>query len=245
MTAFAPVGDVPPPPPLHVAIIMDGNGRWAQSRGLQRVSGHREGAEAVRRAIRSSVEFGIRYLTLYGFSMENWNRPQAEVRALMEFLRTYISEETERLDAAGVRVRFIGDRGRLDADIVARLHETERRTAGNTRLDVVVALSYGGRQEIADTARRLAEKAAAGELDPSTVDECAFRSHLFTAQIPDPDLVIRTGGERRISNFLLWQVAYAEFVFTDVLWPDFTREDLAACLEEFGSRNRRYGAISA
>lgn len=245
MTAFAPAGGVPPPPPLHVAIIMDGNGRWAQSRGLQRVSGHREGAEAVRRAIRSSVEFGIRYLTLYGFSMENWNRPRAEVRALMEFLRTYISEETGRLEAAGVRVRFIGDRARLDADIVARLDETERRTAGNTRLDVVVALSYGGRQEIADTARRLAEKAAAGELDPSAVDERAFGAHLFTARIPDPDLVIRTGGERRISNFLLWQVAYAEFVFTDVLWPDFTRADLAACLDEFRSRSRRYGAVSA
>ncbi len=231
--------------PGHVAVIMDGNGRWAQARGMPRAAGHRQGAEAVRRTVRASAEFGVRHLTLYGFSMENWNRPRSEVGALMEFLRTYIGEESRKLGAEGVRLLFIGDRGRLDPDIVSLLDEAERRTAGNTRLDVIVALSYGGRQEITSAVRRIASRAAAGEIDPAEIDERTVGGHLFTSSVPDPDLVIRTGGEQRISNFLLWQIAYAEFVFMDVLWPDFSRAHLGACLEEFAGRNRRYGAISA
>ena len=245
MAVPAPADGGAPYFPEHVAIIMDGNGRWALSRGLPRASGHPEGAEAVRRTIEASLEFGIRHLTLYGFSMENWSRPRTEVQALMAFLRTNIAEETARLDAHGVRLRFIGDRSRLDRDIAMRLDDAERRTESNARLDVIVALSYGGRQEITSAARRLAGKAARGEIDPAEIDERTVSGHLFTSDVPDPDLVIRTGGERRISNFLLWQVAYSEFVFTDVLWPDFSRGHLAECLDEFGRRNRRYGALSA
>ena len=245
MAVPAPADGGAPYFPEHVAIIMDGNGRWALSRGLPRASGHPEGAEAVRRTIEASLEFGIRHLTLYGFSIENRNRPRTEVQALMAFLRNNIAEETARLETHGVRLRFIGDRSRLDRDLAMRLDDAERRTGNNARLDVIVALSYGGRQEITSAARRLAAKAARGEIDAAEIDERTVGGHLFTSDMPDPDLVIRTGGERRISNFLLWQVAYSEFVFTDVLWPDFSREHLAECLDEFGRRNRRYGSLSA
>lgn len=245
MTVLAQADGDAPYVPEHVAIIMDGNGRWALSRGLPRPSGHPEGAEAVRRTIEASLEFGIRHLTLYGFSMENWNRPRTEVQALMAFLRENLAEETAKLDRHGVRLVFIGDRSRLDHDIAACLDDAERRTSSNTRLDVIVALSYGGRQEITSAVRRLAGKAARGQIEAAEIDERTVSEHLFTSDVPDPDLVIRTGGERRISNFLLWQVAYSEFVFTDVLWPDFSREHLAECLDEFGRRNRRYGALSA
>ena len=231
--------------PVHVAIIMDGNGRWARLRDLPRIAGHREGAKAVRRTIRASGELGIRYLTLYGFSLENWKRPATEVAALMSLLRLYLREEVAKLDAEGVRLRFIGERRQLDPDIVTLIEMAERRTSGNTTLDVTVALSYGGRQEITAAIRRVAEDAVAGRLKPAAIDERTVAARLFTSGIPDPDLLIRTSGEQRISNFLLWQAAYAEMVFTDVLWPDFTREDLERSITEFQRRERRYGAISA
>ena len=228
-------------PPTHVAVIMDGNGRWAQIRGLERAAGHRQGAEAARNAVTSAVELGISYLTLYGFSNENWSRPEQEIDDLMGLLRRYLHEEVEDLDRQGVRILFIGDRGRLADDIVALLQMAEHRTRRNSRLTLTMALSYSGRQEIAQAARRLAQRAAAGEIDPDGIDEAALGRELFTANIPDPDLVIRTSGEKRISNFLLWQCAYAEMVFLDTLWPDFSREDFVVAVREFHRRDRRFG----
>ena len=228
-------------PPTHVAVIMDGNGRWAQIRGLERAAGHRQGAEAARNAVTSAVELGISYLTLYGFSNENWSRPAQEIDDLMGLLRRYLREEVEDLDRQGVRILFIGDRGRLADDIVALLQMAEHRTRRNSRLTLTMALSYSGRQEIAQAARRLAQRAAAGEIDPDGIDEAALGRELFTANVPDPDLVIRTSGEKRISNFLLWQCAYAEMVFLDTLWPDFSREDFVVAVREFHRRDRRFG----
>ena len=228
--------------PTHVAVIMDGNGRWAEARNLDRAIGHSRGAEAAMRAVRSAVELGVSYLTLYGFSSENWNRPPHEIDELMRLLRRYLREEVEELDRQGVKILFIGDRGRLAGDIVGLAEAAERRTRGNSRLTLMIALSYGGRQEIAQAARELARQAAAGEIDPDTIDEAALGRELFTANIPDPDLVIRTSGEQRISNFLLWQSAYAELVFLDTLWPDFSREDFIAAVREFHRRERRFGA---
>ena len=238
-TAEAPDGGAVP---CHVAIIMDGNGRWAKARGLPRTIGHREGAEALRRVVRASAEFGVTYLTVFGFSSENWKRPAAEVTDLMGLLRLYLRKEIEEIDRNGVRLRVIGDRDRLSADIIRLIDEAEQRTAANTRLNLTVALSYGGRAEIVRAAQQLARAVTAGSLDPEDIDEQAFQRHLFTADIPDPDLVIRTSGEKRISNFLLWQSAYAEYVFMDKLWPDFAGEDLKSAIVEFGGRKRRYGA---
>lgn len=232
-----------PSPPLHVAIIMDGNGRWAKSRGLPRTAGHRRGAEAVREAVRVAADLGISYLTLFGFSSENWKRPQTEVRDLMGLLRYYLRSEVKDLHANGVRLCIVGERARLDPDIVSLINEAEQKTAGNTKFTLVLALSYGGRQEVLHAARRLAEDAAAGLLSPADIDEAAFSKRLFTAGIPDPDLLIRTSGEKRISNFLLWQCAYAELVFLDVLWPDFSRLDLEAAIRDYHGRERRYGTI--
>jgi undecaprenyl diphosphate synthase len=229
-------------PPVHVGIIMDGNGRWAQARGMPRVAGHRRGAESVRIAIRTSVELGIRYLTLYGFSIENWKRPMAEVTALMGLLRLYLRQEVDELDEQGVQIRFIGERRRLAPDIVALIEDAEARTADNTTLTLIVALSYGARQEITAAVRDLARKASAGEIDLEQIDEMMVADHLATAGVPDPDLVIRTSGEKRVSNFLLWQLAYAELVFIDTLWPDFSRRDLEEAIHEFHRRERRYGA---
>jgi undecaprenyl diphosphate synthase len=234
-----------PPPPTHVAIIMDGNGRWAQSRGLPRVAGHRQGAEAVRRTIRAAVDIGISYLTLYGFSLENWKRPQNEVVDLMGLLRLYLREEIAELDRQGVRIRFIGERHRLSQDIVRLIEHAEERTRNNVQLNLLVAISYGARQEIAAAARRIAEEAAAGRLAPSEVTEDLVASYLETAGVPDPDLLIRTSGEKRISNFLLWQSAYTELVFVDTRWPDFTEADLADAVREYHRRERRYGATGA
>jgi len=231
-----------PPPPTHVAIIMDGNGRWAKTRGLPRSAGHTRGAEAVREAIKACQALGISYLTLYGFSLENWKRPTSEINDLMALLRLYLRKEIAELDRNGVRIRFIGDRTRLARDIIDLIEGAERRTATNTGLTLVVAMSYGSRQEITATARSLAAEVAAGRLDPAGIDERMIESRLFTAGIPDPDLVIRTSGEKRISNFLLWQLAYAELVFLDTLWPDFGRKDLEFAVEEFHRRERRYGA---
>ena len=231
--------------PVHVAIIMDGNGRWAQARGYPRVMGHKQGAEAVRRTIKAAKQLGIRYLTLYGFSLENWKRPATEIADLMSLLRIYLRQEVSELHREGVHIRFIGERERLEPEIVSLIEMAEQKTKGNTHLDLIVALSYGSRQEITAAARRIAREAAAGELDPETVDEQTIASRLFTADVPDPDLIIRTSGEKRISNFLLWQAAYAELVFTDVLWPDFSREELENSIQEFARRERRYGATTA
>ena len=229
-------------PPTHVGIIMDGNGRWAQSRGMPRIAGHRKGADSVRVAVSTAVELGIQYLTLYGFSMENWKRPMAEVTALMGLLRLYLRKETDELNENGVRIRFIGERQRLAPDIVELIEETEKRTETNTALNLVVALSYGARQEITAAARKLAQKVLAGELALDDIDEGLMSQNLATAGIPDLDLVIRTSGEKRVSNFLLWQLAYAELIFIDTLWPDFSSRDLEEAVNEYHRRERRYGA---
>jgi len=232
-----------PAPPRHVAIIMDGNGRWARKRGMPRTLGHQRGIEAVKRTLEAAGELGITYVTLFGFSSENWSRPEDEVGELMRLLRVFLHSEVAELHRRGVRLRVIGERARLAPDIVEMIGHAEVLTRDNDALHLTVALSYGGRQEIACAARRLAEEAAAGRIDPAAVDEGAVAGRLFTTGLPDPDLIIRTSGEKRISNFLLWQAAYAEFMFVDTLWPDFSREDLEAAVGEFQRRDRRYGAI--
>ena len=230
-------------PPVHVAIIMDGNGRWAQSRGLPRAMGHKSGAEAVRRTVEAAGEYGVSYLTLFGFSSENWSRPKREIGDLMALLRLYLRSEIAELHSKNVRLLMIGDRSRFESDIIGLIEEAERTTAGNSGLTLVLALSYGGRQEIAAAVQAIARDAASKRLDPSEIDVDMVRRYLLTADIPDPDLLIRTSGEQRISNFLLWQVAYTEFVFLDTLWPDFSSEDLRRAICEFNSRERRYGAV--
>jgi undecaprenyl diphosphate synthase len=231
--------------PVHVAIIMDGNGRWAKAKGLPRAAGHAQGAEAVRRTVKAASDLGIQYLTLYGFSLENWKRPAKEIADLMGLLRLYLRKEISELYREGVRIRFIGDRSMLAADIVSLIEMSEQTTRANTKLDLVIALSYGSRQEISAAVRQLVEDVAAGEISADAIDENAVEGRLYTADMPDPDLIVRTSGEQRISNFLLWQSAYAEFVFTDVLWPDFSREKLEDSIEEFSRRERRYGATTA
>ena len=228
--------------PGHVAIIMDGNGRWASGRGLPRVAGHRAGAQAVRRTIEASIRTGVSWLTLYAFSSENWRRPASEVLDLTGLLRLYLRQELAELSREGVRVRIIGDRARFDDDIRAELERAEETTKGNARLNLNVALSYGARDEIVVAARRAMEAQARGELEAGGLDEGGFAGLLFTAGMPDPDLVIRTSGEQRLSNFLLWQSAYAELVFMDVLWPDFGAGHFDEALAEFARRERRFGA---
>jgi undecaprenyl diphosphate synthase len=227
--------------PLHVGVIMDGNGRWASARGLPRAAGHKAGAEAARRAIEAAGEAGGQWLTLYAFSSENWRRPPEEVRDLTGLLRLYLRSEVNRLTENGVRLRVIGDRLRFSPDIVAAIAAAEEQTAGGTRLNLTIALSYGGRDEILTAAREIARAAASGALDPARLDADAFAARLFTAGMPDPDLIIRTSGEQRVSNFLLWQAAYAELVFQEVLWPDFGAEHMQAALAEYARRERRYG----
>jgi undecaprenyl diphosphate synthase len=229
--------------PRHIAIIMDGNGRWAQARGLPRIAGHRRGAEALRRTLEAAGDLGVPYLTLFGFSSENWKRPHDEVDDLMGLLRHYLRGEIAELHRNGVRLRVIGDRARLSAEIVALIENAETLTRDNQAINLTVALSYGGRAEIVAAARAVAAKAAAGKLLPQAIDEDVIAAHLFTADLPDPDLLIRTSGEQRISNFLLWQCAYAELVFTKTLWPDFGRADLEQAITEFGGRERRYGTL--
>jgi undecaprenyl diphosphate synthase len=231
-------------PPVHVAIIMDGNGRWAGMRGLPRIAGHRRGVDAVRRTVRAAGELGVSYLTLFSFSSENWRRPFEEVQELMKLLRFYIRNELAELHDNGVRFRMIGDRARLPADIISLIQEAETKTAHNRRLTLMIALSYGGRDEIVLAARRLAEEVKAGKLDPAEITGDDIERTLDTAGAPDPDLLIRTSGEQRISNFLLWQSAYAEFVFSDRLWPDFDKADLEKAISEFQRRDRRYGSVS-
>jgi undecaprenyl diphosphate synthase len=230
-------------PPKHVAIIMDGNGRWAKARGLPRTAGHRKGVEAVRRTVEAARELGVPYLTMFGFSSENWRRPEGEVFDLMQLLRFYLRSEIAELHKNGVRLRVIGDRSKLSGDIVTMIEKAEELTRGNTELNLIIALSYGSRQEIADAARQMVRDALEGRLRPEDVTEESFSARLLTRDIPDPDLLIRTSGEQRISNFLLWQSAYTELVFVDTLWPDFTKRDLEDAIREFNQRDRRYGAV--
>jgi len=227
--------------PTHVAIIMDGNGRWAEARGLPRSRGHRKGAESFKTAVISARELGIGYLTLYGFSSENWKRPVAEVQDLMGLLRIYLRSEVAELRRNDVRVRFIGDRDVLSSDIVKLIEDCEASTAENASLVLTIALSYGARAEIAAAARRIAREVKNGTLDPADINETMFPNYLDTAGTPDPDLLIRTSGEKRISNFLLWQCAYSEFVFVDTLWPDFGRQEFFDAVSEYQRRDRRYG----
>ena len=231
--------------PAHVAIIMDGNGRWAARRGLPRFEGHRRGMEALRATVRAAGDLGIRYLTIYGFSSENWSRPAAEVAELMGLLRHFVRRDLAELHRNNVRVRIIGTREGLAPDVVGLLAEAENLTRDNTALTLVVAFNYGGRQEIVRAARSLAADVAAGQLALDAIDNEALGRRLDTADIPDPDLIIRTSGEQRLSNFLLWQAAYAEFVFTPVLWPDFDRQALEEALAEFQRRERRFGGLSS
>jgi undecaprenyl diphosphate synthase len=228
--------------PRHVAIIMDGNGRWAASRHLPRVAGHRAGAQAVRRTIEAAIRAGVEWLTLFAFSSENWRRPEDEVADLTALLRHYLRTEVAELHRERVRLRTIGDRGRFGPDIVHELERAETLTRDNTRLNLTVALSYGGRSEIVAASRAIAAAAASGRLDPADISESAFGGYLFTAGMPDPDLVIRTSGERRVSNFLLWQSAYAEFLFPEVLWPDFSQAHFDSAIADFLQRERRFGA---
>jgi len=233
-----------PPPrlPRHIAIIMDGNGRWAQARGLPRIAGHRQGADAVRRTLIAAGELGIPYLTLFGFSSENWKRPQDEIESLMGLLRHYLRSEIAELHRHGVRLRIIGERDRLAGDIAGMIRNAEILTCDNDRMNLTIALSYGGRAEIVAAARAIAAEVMTGKLALDHIDEAAIGRHLFTSELPEPDLLIRTSGEQRISNFLLWQCAYAELVFTKTLWPDFGRADLEQAVADFGGRERRYGA---
>ena len=227
--------------PRHVAIIMDGNGRWAERQGLPRVAGHRAGAEAVRRTLRAAVEAGVEVLTLYAFSSENWRRSDEEVSDLTGLLRFYVDRELETLEKEGVRLRLIGEPAAFGRDLEARLQRAVERTAGNQRLTLVVALNYGSRGEIAAAARELAQQAADGRIEVQAIDEQAIAAQLQTSDFPELDLLIRTSGEMRLSNFLLWQAAYAELVFIDTLWPDFDQAALALALSQFASRKRRFG----
>jgi undecaprenyl diphosphate synthase len=227
--------------PRHVAIIMDGNGRWAKQRGLPRVAGHKAGAEAVRRAMQSAVDHGVEVLTLYAFSSENWRRSAEEIADLTGLMRFYLERELATLDKEGVRLKLIGDYSAFGPDLVSRLERAVEHTANNERLTLVVALNYGSRSEIAAAARALAEIAAAGEIDASSIDEAAIERELQTHGLPELDLLIRTSGEVRLSNFLLWQAAYAELLFLETLWPDFDERAFAAALEHFAARERRFG----
>jgi undecaprenyl diphosphate synthase len=232
-------------PPRHVGIIMDGNGRWAAARGLPRSEGHRKGVEAVRRTVRAAIDNGVETLTLYSFSSENWSRPPDEVQFLFGLLRLFIRRDLADLHANGVRVVVIGERGPLPGDIHDLIVEAEKLTARNTKLRLIVAFNYGSRNEIVRAVRKIAEEVKAGTLDPAAIDEATIALHLDTAALPDPDLIIRTSGEMRLSNFLLWQAAYSEFVFLRVYWPDFDETTFREALEEFGSRVRRYGGSAA
>ena len=234
-------GDGPEVPPRHVAIIMDGNGRWAKARHLPRVMGHRKGVEAVRRVVETAPTLGIEVLTLYAFSSENWRRPADEVSDLMGLLRHYLRTEIAELHANDIRLRFIGDIAALSADVVALLDQAATLTGANTKMTLVLALNYGSHDELIRAVRSIAADAAAGRLDPAAIDGATVEARLDTADLPPPDLIIRTSGEQRLSNFLMWQAAYAELVFTDELWPDFGAASLTAAVAAFGRRDRRYG----
>ena len=230
--------------PLHVGIIMDGNGRWAKARGLPRFEGHRRGVEAVRRAVRSARELGLRYLTIYSFSSENWSRPAEEISDLMGLLKRFVRNDLAELHQNNVRVKVIGARGNLAPDVAALLAEAEELTCDNGGLTLVVAFNYGARQEIAEAARRLAADALEGKIAAASIDEASLSARLDTAGIPDPDLVIRTSGEQRLSNFLLWQAAYAELVFLPIHWPDFDHAAFVSALAQYAARERRFGNVA-
>ncbi len=229
--------------PTHVAIIMDGNGRWAKERGLPRVEGHRNGVESVRAVVRAAGEVGIKYLTLYAFSVENWNRPKDEVDTLMKYLARFLKNEIGELTRNNVRLEVIGQIYRLPEFVQEQLKKTQAALAKHNGLTLILALSYGGRQEIVEGVRAIASKARAGKLEPAEINEQIISQHLYTHQYPDPELLIRTSGELRVSNFLLWQISYAEFVVTPTLWPDFRRAEFFAALEEYTRRHRRFGGV--
>ncbi|MCF7669834.1 MAG: isoprenyl transferase [Verrucomicrobia bacterium] len=229
--------------PTHVAIVMDGNGRWAKERNLPRVAGHRRGVESVRAVVRAAGELGIKYMTLYAFSVENWSRPRDEVETLMKYLARYLKTEIPELNRNNVKLEAIGQLYRLPESAQKQLAATKAALEKNNGLTLILALSYGGRTEIVDAVRSVADKVKRGILDPAEIDEQVFGQHLYTRNWPDPDLVIRTSGEMRLSNFLLWQVSYAEFVVTPTLWPDFRKPQFLAALEEFAGRHRRFGAV--
>lgn len=227
----------------HIAIIMDGNGRWAKKRGLPRSVGHKKGAEVVKEITRAAGELGVKYLTLYAFSTENWQRDPEEVVTLMGLLRDYLKSDLKEIQENGVRIIFIGERQMLDADIVEQMAKIEAETAHNDKMTLCIAISYGARQEIVNAARKIAVLARRGDILPEDVDIKMFSDMLYTKDVPDPDLVIRTSGEQRISNYLLWQIAYAEFFFTPTLWPDFGKEELEQIINDFNTRERRYGKV--
>ncbi|MGE0768562.1 MAG: isoprenyl transferase [Hyphomicrobiaceae bacterium] len=230
--------------PRHVAIIMDGNGRWAAERGFPRGEGHRRGVEAVKRAVRAAIELGIPTLTIFSFSSENWNRPRTEIDDLMGLMKHFIRRDLDELHREGVRIRVIGTTEGVDPELVRLIEDAKRRTAANSRMDLVIAFNYGSRAEIAATARRLAERVEAGTLKPSDITVDSFGASLDTAGIPDPDLLIRTSGELRLSNFMLWQCAYSELVFLEIYWPEFTRAHLEEAVRTFHGRQRRFGGLS-
>ncbi|MCX6886478.1 MAG: isoprenyl transferase [Verrucomicrobiota bacterium] len=229
--------------PRHVAIIMDGNGRWAKERSLPRIEGHRAGAESARTIIRVAGELGIKYLTLYAFSVENWNRPKDEVDALMKYLIHYLKTETPELNKNNVRLEVIGQIYRLPENVQEHLRKSMATLSRNNGLTLIMALSYGGRTEIVEAVRKIAEQVKGGQMDPGDITEQVFSQHLYTRNFPDPDLLIRTSGEMRVSNFLLWQISYTEFVITPTLWPDFRRGQFCAALEEYARRHRRFGGL--
>ena len=231
--------------PRHVAIIMDGNGRWAAERGLPRSAGHKQGVEALRGAVRTAVELGIEYLTIYSFSSENWSRPASEVSFLLELLRRFIRLDVGELHKAGIRITVIGERDGLDSGIVTLLEDAESLTGENTGLKLVVAFNYGSRQEITRAARTIARKVKEGKIDAADITQAVLANHLDTGGIPDPDLLIRTGGEQRLSNYLLWQCAYTEFIFLPEYWPDFSAEVFRRAVSDYQSRDRRFGGLNA
>ena len=233
------------PPPRHVAIIMDGNGRWAKARGLPRALGHKEGVEALRRTVEASRELGITHLSVYAFSTENWNRPQAEIDALFDLLRVFVKRDLARLHKDGVRIRIVGSRDGLSDDILSLIDEAVELTKGNTRLNLNIAFNYGGRGEIVAAVKEIARRVEAGNLNADQIDEALISRLMWTADSPDPDLVIRTSGELRLSNFLLWSGAYAELMFMDLWWPDFNRDSLEKAIDAFRRRDRRFGGLGA
>jgi len=235
----------PPIVPRHVAIIMDGNGRWAARRGLPRSAGHRAGVDALRRAVRAAAELGIEYLTIYSFSSENWSRPAVEVSFLLDLLRRFIRQDVAELHHSGVKIKIVGSRDDLEPGMVSLLDDAERLTQENSKLNLVVAFNYGSRQEISRAMSAIARKLESGQISTAEISPELISRNLDTAGFPDPDLLIRTGGEQRISNFLLWQCAYTEFVFVDEFWPDFTKEIFVRALDEFRLRDRRFGGIEA
>ena len=239
------MSDTPAPLPRHVAIIMDGNGRWAKKRYLPREAGHFAGMKAVRETVRAASDIGLEHLTLFAFSSENWKRPKTEVGALMGLFRSYFRSDMDELVERNIKVRIIGHRGRAASDILQMIRDAESRTARNTGMNLTFAFDYGGQEEIAAAAQELARAAREGRLDPETITPELFATRLFTSGLPEPDLLIRTSGEHRLSNFLLWQSAYAELLFLDILWPDFDRAVLEAALAQFTARERRFGALDA